>query len=57
MKVVSKAGISQVELASKTGINKSDISKLERGTGNPSVGTLNRLASAMGMKLSIQISE
>ena len=57
MKVVSKAGISQVELASKTGINQSDISKLERGIGNPSVGTLNRLASAMGMKLSIQISE
>ena len=53
----AKAGISQAELASKTGINQSDISKLERGIGNPSVGTLNRLASAMGMKLNIQISD
>ncbi len=26
-----------------------------RGIGNPSVGTLNRLASAMGMELKLQI--
>ena len=52
----AKAGISQRELALRTGINQSDISKLERGIGNPPVGILNRLASAMGMKLNIQIT-
>ena len=52
----AKAGISQAELSSETGIDQSDISKLERGIGNPSVGTLNRLAQAMGMELKIQIS-
>lgn len=51
----AKAGISQAELSAETGIDQSDISKLERGIGNPSVGTLNRLARAMGMELNIQI--
>ena len=53
---MAKAGISQRELALRTGIDQSDISKLERGIGNPPVGILNRLASAMGMKLNIQIT-
>ena len=52
----AKAGISQAQLASKSGIDQSDISKLERGIGNPSVSTLNRLAHAMGMELTVQIS-
>ena len=52
----AKVGISQAQLSSETGIDQSDISKLERGIGNPSVGTLNRLARAMGMELKIQIS-
>lgn len=51
----AKAGISQADLSFRTGIDQSDISKLERGIGNPSVGTLNRLACAMGMELNIQI--
>lgn len=52
----AKAGISQSELAARTGIDQSDISKLERGIGNPSISTLSRLASAMGMKLNIRFS-
>ena len=51
----AKANMSQAELSTKTGIDQSDISKLERGIGNPSVGTLKRLADAMGMELNIQI--
>lgn len=51
----AKAGISQSALSAETGIDQSDISKLERGIGNPSVGTLNRLAQAMGMQLMISI--
>ena len=50
-----KAGISQAELSSKTGIDQSDISKLERGVGNPSILTLEKISSALGMKLDIRI--
>ena len=51
----AKAGISQAELSSKTGIDQSDISKLERGAGNPSIMTLEKISSALGMKLDIRI--
>lgn len=48
------AGITQKELASRTGITQGDISKLERGNANPSVKTLLRLAEGMGMNLKIE---
>lgn len=47
------AGISQKELAERTGIDQSDISKIERGIANPSVSTLKRLAIGLGAELSI----
>ena len=49
------AGISQKQLAALTGIDQSDISKIERGVANPSVATLDRIARAMGGNLSISI--
>lgn len=49
----AQAGISQAELAARTGIDQSDISKIERGAANPSVTTLSRLAGAMGMELKL----
>lgn len=49
------AGISQKQLAALTGIDQSDISKIERGTANPSVATLDRIATALGGHLSITI--
>ena len=51
----ARAGLSQSELAARSGIDQSDISKIERGMANPSVSTLHRLADAMGMKLNISI--
>lgn len=50
------AGISQKQLASLTGIDQSDLSKIERGVANPSVATLERIAAALGGKLTISIS-
>ena len=49
------AGISQKQLASLTGIDQSDLSKIERGVANPSVATLERIAAALGGTLSITI--
>ena len=51
----AKAGLSQSELAALTGIDQSDISKIERGVANPSINTLNRLAQALGMELQIAL--
>ena len=46
--------LTQKELAEKTGIAQGDISKLENGSGNPSLKTLMRLAKGMGKKLKIE---
>lgn len=51
----AKAGLSQIELSSETGIDQSDISKIERGVSNPTVETLGRIAAALGGELVIRI--
>ena len=48
------AGLTQKELAERTGIAQGDISKLENGNANPSVKTLKRIAEAMGKTLKIE---
>ena len=48
------AGLTQKELSERTGIAQGDISKLENGTANPSIRTLQRLAAAMGMTLKVE---
>ena len=48
------SGLTQKQLSEKTGIAQADISKLENGNANPSLKTLQRLASAMGMKMKIE---
>lgn len=49
-----ESGLTQKELSALSGVTQSDISKLERGNGNPSFKTLKKLASAMGMEVQIQ---
>lgn len=46
-------GITQKELSGITGITQADISKLENGTANPSLRTLQRVAEGLGKKLVI----
>lgn len=48
-----RLNITQSELARRTGIDQGDISKLERGTRNPSLKLLKRLAHGLGMELKI----
>ena len=40
-----RSGLTQKELSERTGIAQGDISKLERGNANPSLRTLQRLAT------------
>ena len=51
----NEKGITQKELSSLTGITQGDISKLENGTANPSIRTLQRIAEGLGKNLVIQI--
>ena len=46
-----KKGLSQKELADITGVPQARISKIERGNGNPTISTLDRLASGLNMTL------
>jgi len=45
--------MSQEELAKKAGIDQSDLSKIERGTLNPSVKMLKKIAKGFGLKLKL----
>lgn len=49
----SEQNLSQQDLADRTGINRSDISKIEHGNANPSLKTIKRLANAMGKQVKI----
>ena len=53
----AEAGISQKELSALSGIDQSDISKIERGVANPSVSTLERIAEALQAKLFVRIGQ
>ena len=46
--------MTQKELADRTGIDQSDISKIETGNANPSLATLKRLAEGMDMILKLE---
>ena len=48
------SGLTQKQLSEKTGIAQADISKLETGSANPSLRTLQRLAAGMGMRVKIE---
>ena len=48
------SGLTQKQLSEKTGIAQADISKLESGSANPSLRTLQRLAAGMGMRIKIE---
>lgn len=56
LKARANAGVSQKELANATGIDQSDISKIERGIANPSINTLKRIANALDMELTLTIA-
>lgn len=49
-----ESGMTQKELADRTGIAQGDISKLEKGNANPSIKTLQRLAAGMNRILKVE---
>ena len=49
-----KQNLTQKQVAERTGIAQTEISKLENGTRNPSVRLLQRLADGLGYTLRIE---
>ncbi len=45
--------LTQTQLAQLTGIPQADISRIERGAGNPTEATLQRLAHALNRRLQL----
>ncbi len=50
-------GITQVELARRTGISQPNITRFESGNYNPSLDMMVRIAAALGMSLDINFAE
>ncbi|MBR4357040.1 MAG: helix-turn-helix transcriptional regulator [Butyrivibrio sp.] len=46
--------LTQKELSDRTGITQADISRIEKGTRNPSLEMLKRLALGLGMQLKVE---
>ena len=49
----NRQNLTQKELAEKTGIAQTEISRIESGARNPSLKILQRLADGMGMVLKV----
>lgn len=54
MKARAQMGLTQKQLSERTGISQADISRIERGTANPSLKTLQRIATALGRRVQIE---
>lgn len=50
----SKLGISQIDLAEIAEVSLATIKDLERGKGNPSLSTLEKIADTLGLEIKIE---
>ena len=53
----TRSGISQMELAEKSGMTQVNISKIENGRAVPTLPVLKRLADAMGKRLVVDFAD
>ena len=54
-KTRDEMNVTQVELSKKAHIDQGDISKIERGIGNPTLAKINKLFKALGKSLSLVV--
>lgn len=50
----TKQNMTQKELAERSGIRQSNISRIEKGTSSPNISTLQKLAEGLGMNLQVR---
>ena len=53
----SASGLTQKQLAQRTGISQANISKIENGSYHPSLSTLKRIADALGKRLVVRFED
>ncbi|MGH3195407.1 MAG: helix-turn-helix domain-containing protein [Streptosporangiaceae bacterium] len=46
-------GLTQAELSDRSGVSQADISRIERGAGNPTESTLQRLAAVLERRVEL----
>ncbi len=51
IKTREELNITQIELSKKSHIDQGDISKIEKGVGNPTIAKINKLFKAMGKSI------
>ena len=54
-KTREEMNITQTELSKKSHIDQGDISKIEKGLGNPTVGKINKLFKALGKTVNVTL--
>lgn len=54
LKARNEQNLTQAELAARTGIRQSNISRIEKGQSVPSITTLNKIAQGLGKQLEIK---
>jgi len=50
-----KLGIKQTDLAELSGVSLPTVKDIERGVGNPSISTLDRLFEVLGLEVDIHV--
>lgn len=51
----SLLGLTQQDLADYTGLSLRIIKSIESGKGNPSIGTLNKIADVLGLEIELKV--
>jgi len=46
--------LSQIQLAERTGVRQADISRIERGKGNPTLETVRKILSALQLQIMVK---
>lgn len=54
---LAHAGISQAELARRTGVSEPTVSQWVKGTRTPSMASMKKIADACGMSLQLTVEE
>jgi HTH-type transcriptional regulator / antitoxin HipB len=53
----AKAGFTQAELAKRAGVKQQQIAKLEQPGENPTIGTIQKIANALGVHVDVELTE
>ena len=53
----TELNLSQIQLAKSTGVSQADISRIERGKGNPTLDTLRKIFAALQLQMTLEATQ